>query len=60
MSIARENGCAIAYHRDRIILHGSTAMIYQEAEKIVRRFAFSARPYAIVSKGHGRITLAAK
>jgi len=35
----------VRYERDSIILEGDPATIREEAERILRRFAYSTRPY---------------
>lgn len=47
----------IRYENDRIILHGEPALIHQEAERIIERFRFSARPYRLCSERSDRVEL---
>lgn len=47
----------IRYETDRIILRGEPALIHQEAERIIERFRFSARPYRLCSERSDRVEL---
>lgn len=60
MHVAKQEKCTIAYRRDKIILQGAALLVYQEAERILRRFALSARPYIISSQRNGHIILRAR
>ncbi|MFQ5936424.1 MAG: hypothetical protein ACE5LB_08460 [Acidiferrobacterales bacterium] len=55
----KDSNCTIQYSGDRIILSGAVEVIHLEAEKILRRFAHSARPYEVKSDSSHRIVLAA-
>lgn len=59
MVMRKASGFTIQYYRDMIVLSGAMDAIHLEAEKIVRRFAYSARPYQVKSDRIDRIVLAA-
>ncbi len=59
MYMRKESEYTIHYDGDRIILSGAAQSIHLEAERILRRFAHSARPYAIKVDTLERIVLAA-
>ena len=59
MYMRKEVGYTIHYEGDRIILSGAAPSIHVEAERILRRFAHSARPYEIKLNTLDRIVLGA-
>lgn len=59
MYMRKQAGYTIHYDRDRIILSGTAPSIHVEAERILRRFAHSARPYEIKLDTLDRIVLTA-
>ena len=59
MYMRKQADYTIRYDGDRIILSGAVDAIHLEAERIVRRFAHSARPYQIKLDRFDRIVLAA-
>ncbi len=59
MVMRKASGLTIQYYRDMIVLSGAMDAIQLEAEKILRRFAYSAHPYQIKSDGADRIVLSA-
>lgn len=59
MYMRKQAEYTIHYDGDRIILSGAAQLIHVEAERILRRFAHSARPYSIKVDTLDRIVLAA-
>lgn len=59
MVMRKNANCTIKYYRDTIVLSGAMETIHMEAERILRRFAHSARPYEVKSDSADRIVLAA-
>jgi hypothetical protein len=59
MYVRKQTGYTIHYDGDRIILSGTAQSIHVEAERILRRFANSARPYEIKVDTLDRIVLTA-
>lgn len=47
----------IEYEGGRIILIGDVSSIHVEADRIVRQFQFSARPYQLCREGEHRLVL---
>jgi len=45
--VAREVNCTITYFADTIVLQGQNQVIHAHADKILKRFAFSPKPYRI-------------
>ncbi len=58
MYTRKDAGCTIHYRGNHIILSGSVAAIHMEAERILRRFAHSARPFQVKSNRVDCIVLA--
>ena len=50
-------GCRIRFTADGIILSGAAEAIHAEADKILRRFAYSGRPYEIKTDTSERVVL---
>ena len=59
MYTRKDSDCTIRYRGNHIILSGPVAAIHMEAERILRRFAHSARPYQVKSERADCIVLAA-
>lgn len=59
MYMRKDAECTIRYRGSQIILSGSVPAIHMEAERILRRFAHSARPYQVKSERADCIVLAA-
>jgi hypothetical protein len=55
--IIMKSDCTIAYDRGTIVLSGAPAAVHREGDRILRRFAHSARPYEIKNDTPGRIVL---
>ncbi len=59
MNIRKATACTIRYAQDTIVLSGASQPIHLEAQRILRRFAHSARPYEVRIDTPERIVLAA-
>lgn len=57
MNMNKASGCTIRFAADGIILTGATEAIHSEADKILRRFAFSGKPYEMKSDTPERVVL---
>ncbi len=55
--IVMKSDCTIEYDCDSIVLSGTPATVHLEADRILRRFAHSARPYEIKNDTPGCIVL---
>ena len=60
MDINDDSKCTISYHSDLIVLSGDKQAIHNEADKILRRFAHSARPYQVQEDTADRVVLATR
>ncbi|MFQ6021812.1 MAG: hypothetical protein ACE5NW_03745 [Acidiferrobacterales bacterium] len=60
MFISRDSNCTIRYDTDMIVLSGEMQTIHLEADKILRRFAYSAKPYEVQTATVDRIVLAVR
>ena len=45
--VQKHTDYTVTYSADKIVLEGASEAIHLEAEKIVKRFAFSPNPYSI-------------
>jgi hypothetical protein len=59
MYTRKDSECTIRYRGNHIILSGSVDAVHMEAERILRRFAHSGRPYQVKSDRADCIVLAA-
>ena len=58
MVMRKNSEYTIRYYQDTIVLSGAVEAIHSEAERILRRFAYSAKPYEVKSDAPDRIILA--
>lgn len=55
--MSKTRGCTIRFTSEGVVLSGAVKDIHDEAEKILRRFVYSGRPYAMKSDAPERIVL---
>jgi hypothetical protein len=55
--VTQTNEYTVSYIDDKIVLEGPHEAIHTEALKILRRFAYSLRPYKIESDSDDRVVL---
>jgi hypothetical protein len=58
--VQKHTDYTVNYNGEKIVLEGASDAIHVEAEKIVRRFAYSPNPYAVETNSEFRVVLAAK
>lgn len=60
MFVSKDSSCTIQYDTDMIVLSGEMRVIHVEADRILRRFAYSAKPYDVQTDTADRIVLTAR
>jgi hypothetical protein len=60
MLVAKEDNCTITYYTDAIVLQGQTQAIHAQAQRILKRFAYSPRPYRVELDNSDQVVLTNK
>lgn len=58
--VQKHTDYTVTYNGEKIVLEGASDVIHLEAEKIVKRFAYSPNPYAVEADSEFRVILAAR
>jgi len=56
-SVSKASGCTIRFTAGGIVLSGAADAVHAEASKILRRFAFSGKPYEVKSDTPEQVVL---
>jgi len=60
MLVVKQTNCTVTYYPQTIVLQGQPEEVHKQADTIIKRFAFSPKPYRVMADTEREVVLTAR